>query len=188
MKIAAIIFGVLAFIAVLGFLWITASYNSLVVAEETVNEKWAQVENQYQRRIDLIPNLVATVEGFADQEKEVLLGVTEARSKWAEASSANEKIEAAAGVERALARLLLVTENYPNLKSDQNFLALQASLEGTENRISVERMRYNEVVRDYNTKVRVFPTNILAGMMGFEKQEFFEAIEGAETAPKVDFS
>ncbi|PYO22133.1 MAG: LemA family protein, partial [Candidatus Rokuibacteriota bacterium] len=162
-----------------------------------VNEKWAQVQNVYQRRADLIPNLVETVKGFAAQERTVLTEVTQAR---ASASSikltpealndpqAMQKFAAAQGqLSGALSRLLVTVERYPELKSNQNFLTLQSQLEGTENRITVERQRYNEAVRNYNTRLRTFPASLVAGMMGFRPKAFFEAAPGSETAPKVKF-
>ena len=177
--------------------WGVGVNNQLVGLEQNVNEKWAQVQNVYQRRSDLIPNLVETVKGFATQERTVLEGVTRAR---ASASSiqltpealndpeAMQKFAAAQGqLSGALSRLLVTVERYPELKSNQNFLTLQSQLEGTENRITVERQRYNEAVRNYNTRLRTFPASLVAGMMGFRPKAFFEAAPGSETAPKVKF-
>ncbi len=163
------------------------TYNRLVTLDEEVNTAWANVETVLQRRFDLIPNLVNTVKGFADQEREVFERVTELRSQWAEAKTVNQKAQAASGLERGLGRLMLVAERYPDLKSNQNFLALQDELAGTENRISVERRRYNEAVRNYNTAIRRFPARIYAGLFGFEKREPFEADAGAQDAPTVEF-
>ncbi|MGM5481172.1 MAG: LemA family protein [Nanobdellota archaeon] len=177
---------ILAVVLVLGLIF-GGTYNSLVAKDESVNKAWADVEAQYQRRADLIPNLVSTVKGFAAQEKEVFTEVTEARSRWSNAGSREEQIDAANEMDSAISRLLMVKEAYPELKSNENFLALQDQLEGTENRISVARQRYNEAVRAYNTKVRKFPNNILAGMYGFETREPFEADQGASEAVNVSF-
>lgn len=166
----------------------------MVGKDESVSAQWANVETQYQRRLDLIPNLVNTVKGFAEQEKDVLVGVTEARAnassiKIDPSNAADlQKFQAAQGqLNSALSRLLVTVERYPDIKSNQNFLELQAQLEGTENRISVERKRFNEAVRDYNTYIRQFPNNIYAGFFDFDKRPMFEADEGAESAPKVEF-
>jgi len=172
-------------------------YNSLVTQEEGVNNAWAQVSNQYQRRADLIPNLVETVKGYASHERETLEGVIQARANATslnvtpevlndpEAFSKFQKVQGE--ISSALSRLMAVVENYPNLKANENFLSLQSQLEGTANRITVERQRFNETVQGYNTRIRHFPTNIFAGMFGFEKKLYFEAQEGAEVAPKVQF-
>jgi LemA protein len=146
------------------------------------------VENQLQRRNDLIPNLVNTVKGYSGYEKTVLEDITNARSQWAKAGSIDEKVKAAGEVDKALGRLLMVTENYPNLKADQSYLKLMDELSGTENRISVERMRYNEAVRDFNIMVRMFPGNIIAGMYGYKAApEYFKAEEKAKSVPEVKF-
>ena len=180
--------GVVVLIAVLIVMGFAGVYNGIVSKHETITAKWAQVENQLQRRNDLIPNLVNTVKGYASHEKTVLEDITNARSQWAKASSVEEKVKAAGAIDRALGRLLLVTENYPNLKADQTFLRLMDELSGTENRISVERMRYNEAVRDYNVTVRMFPGNIVAGMFGYKvATEYFKAEEKARTVPEVKF-
>jgi LemA protein len=174
----------------IGLLMAIGTYNSLVSKQEAAKTAWSQVENQYQRRFDLIPNLVETVKGFAKQEREVLTEVTRLRSQWGEARSAGniaQAQEAAKGLDGALARLLLVVERYPELKSNQNFLRLQDQLEGTENRISVERRRYNLAVQDYNVAIRRFPTSLMASVLGFSRMELFEAEKGAATAPKVKF-
>ncbi|MFZ2412003.1 MAG: LemA family protein, partial [Candidatus Methanoperedens sp.] len=152
-----------------------------------VDAQWYQVENQYQRRADLIPNLVDTVKGYAAHEEKLFLEVTKYRSQWSAAGSQEEKIEAAKGMDSAISRLLVVVENYPQLKSSENFLALQAQLEGTENRIAVERMRYNEKVRDYNTQIKRMPSSIVANTFGFGSKSYFEAEKGAEEAPDVKF-
>src|SRR3972149_1295502 len=148
-------------------------YNGIVSKHETITSAWAQVENQLQRRNDLIPNLVNTVKGYAAHEKTVLEDVTNARSQWANANTVEEKVKAATG------RLLLVVENYPNLKADGTFLKLMDELSGTENRIAVERMRYNEAVRDYNTGIKTFPNALLANTFGFTERSYFEAVEGS---------
>ncbi|MGD0336401.1 MAG: LemA family protein, partial [Candidatus Omnitrophota bacterium] len=155
---------------------------------ETITAKWAQVENQLQRRNDLIPNLVNTVKGYAAHEKTVFEDVTNARSQWGKAATMEDKVKAAGAIDAALSRLLLVVENYPNLKADQTFLRLMDELSGTENRIAVERMRYNEAVRDYNITVRMFPGNVIAGMFGYKPAtEYFKAEEKAKTVPEVRF-
>ena len=187
-----IIIAVIAVIAIYG----VYSYNSMVSQEEAVGTAWSNVENQYQRRADLIPNLVNTVKGYAAHEKETFDAVVSARAKATQTTVSiddltPEKMEAyqrAQGeVGSALSRLLAVTENYPELKANENFQTLQAQLEGTENRISVERRNFNDVARAYNTSIRRFPKNIFAGMFGFEKRPYFEAQEGAEKAPEVKF-
>jgi LemA protein len=165
-------------------------YNGLVGAQEEAKTAWAQVENQYQRRADLIPNLVETVKGYAQQEKSVLEEVTRLRSQWGEARQSgdiNKTLQAAQGLEGALGRLMVVVEKYPDLKSNQNFMKLQDQLEGTENRISVERRRYNQTVLNYNQKIRTFPGAFLAGPFGFERMPLFEAEAGAKKAPTVKF-
>ena len=166
---------------------IKGTYNSFVTLDEGVKASWAQVENQLQRRYDLIPNLVETVKGFAAQEKAVFIGVTEARAKVGGAKSIPDKIAANNQLTGALSRLLVTVERYPDIKSNQNFIRLQDELAGTENRIAVERRRYNESVRTYNVRIRTFPSNILAGMFGFTKAEFFEVPESAQAAPEVKF-
>lgn len=168
-------------------LWIVMTYNSLVSTEVGVNTAWSQVQTVYQRRVDLIPNLIETVKGARDFEKNLLLEITQARSKWMEARTSSEQVAAANGLDGALGRLMLIAENYPELKSNQNFLSLQDELAGTENRISVERQRYNSAVGIYNAKIRRMPTNIVAGIFGFEAKEFFSAEKGAEKAPQVKF-
>ncbi len=162
--------------------------NSLVTADEAVNASWSQVENVLQRRADLIPNLVNTVKGYAKQEKEIFTALAEARAKLAGAKTVPEKISANQNIESALARLLVVVERYPDLKSNQNFMALQDELAGTENRIAVERMRYNDTIRAFNVMVRKFPSNIVAGFFGFApKDAYFEAAPDAKATPKVEF-
>ncbi|NLJ41318.1 MAG: LemA family protein [Clostridiales bacterium] len=163
------------------------SYNRLVNLNEDVNNKLSQIDNQLQLRNDLIPNLVATVKGFAAHEEEILKNVSDARAKLAGATSPGQMAEGDAELTGALSRLLVVVENYPDLKADANFRQLSDNLAGTENRISVARRDYNESATQYNTAIRRFPTNIMAGIFGFEKVEYFQAQEGAEEVPKVDF-
>ena len=177
--------------------WALAVNNQLVAQEQNVNEKWAQVQNVYQRRADLIPNLVETVKGFAAQERTVLDEVTRARASASSIQLTPQALNDPKALERfqaaqnqlsgALSRLLVTVERYPDLKSNQNFLALQTQLEGTENRIAVERRRFNEAVRDYNTRVRLFPGSAVAGFAGFQQKVFFEATADAATPPKVKF-
>lgn len=182
--------GVLLAIVVLVLLfggWFLITYNSLVSADEGVDAQWYQVENQYQRRADLIPNLVETVKAYAAQEEKIFTEVTKYRSQWIAATTQDEKIAAAKGMDSSISRLLVVVENYPLLKSSDNFLALQAQLEGTENRIAVERMRYNEKARDYNTLIKRMPGSFVANTYGFKAKLYFEAEKGAEEAPAVKF-
>jgi LemA protein len=186
-KTRAIIGIVIVIILLSIFLSIKGTYNSLVRLDEGIKGAWAQVENQLQRRYDLIPNYVETVKGYARHEKEVFLRVTEARAKVGGATSVKEKIGANNELSSALSRLLLVVERYPDLKANQNFIRLQDELAGTENRIAVERRRYNEAVKTYNIKIRSFPTNILAGMFDFTMAEFFKVAEIAKEVPKVKF-
>ncbi len=182
-----IVLVVLFLVIAVPFFFLKGTYNSLVTMDEGVRGAWAQVENQLQRRYDLIPNLVETVKGFAAQEKEVFIKVTEARSRVAGAGTVSEKIEANNQLSSALARLLVVVERYPELKSNTNFLRLQDELAGTENRIAVERRRYNEAVKEFNIRIRRFPTNLIAGMFGFERAAFFEVPQERQEAPKVKF-
>jgi LemA protein len=197
-KTVLIVLAVLAVIVIGIFSSFRSSYNRMVELDEGVSAAWAQVENQYQRRLDLIPNLVETVRGFANQEQETLTAVTEARSRAGGVMQMDESLldnpeaferfeQAQSQLGSALQRLLVVTENYPELRSNQNFLTLQDQLEGTENRIAVERRRFNESARGYNTYIRQFPRVIIANMTGFEPREYFEAAAGAEAAPEVDF-
>lgn len=171
-------------------LWTYTTYNALVTERENVDTSWNQVETQYQRRFDLIPNLVSTVRGAANFEQETLTAVTEARTQWLDANENDDRaaqVQAAQQTESALARLLVTVESYPQLQATQAFENLMVQLEGTENRISVARMDYNNVVRDYNLRVKRFPGNILAGMFKFESEPGFESTEGSENAPSVDF-
>ena len=197
MKTVLIVLGVIVLIVVIGFASLFGVYNGFVAAEQGVNEKWAQVQNVYQRRADLIPNLVETVKGFAAQEKTVLEEVTRARASAGSIKATPELLNDPANFKRfqdaqnqlggALSRLLVTVERYPELKSNQNFLALQSQLEGTENRITVERMRFSEAVRDYNTKIKLMPGALVARVTGFNDKAFFEAVPGSETVPKVKF-
>lgn len=197
MMIGCAIGGVILLAVGMLVIWGISSYNSMVSLEQSVIQQWSQVENQYQRRADLIPNLVNTVKGYADFEKEVLTKVTEARSRVSQFNITPEvlndpqafaKFQSLQGeLSGALSRLLVTVENYPQLKANENFLQLQAQLEGTENRISVERKKFNEVVQTYNTTIKRFPASMLAGMFGFGEKQYFRAIQGAETPPKVEF-
>ena len=186
-KATLITIGIVLLAIFIPFLYLKGAYNSLVRMDEGIKGAWAQVENQLQRRYDLIPNYVETVKGYAGHEKEVFLKVTEARSKVAGAGAISEKIAANNELSSALARLLVVVERYPDLKANANFIRLQDELAGTENRISVERRRFNEAVKVYNTKIRSFPTNFIAGMFGFEKATFFEVPKEKQEVPKVKF-
>ncbi len=186
-KTLLIVLGIVLLIFLFVYNGFKGVYNSLVTLDEGVNSSWAQVENQLQRRFDLIPNLVNTVKGYAEHEKEVLTAITNARSRVGSAQTIPDKMDANRGLTSALGRLMVVMENYPNLKADQNFLALQSQLEGTENRISVERRRYNETTRAFNTAIRRFPDSIIANMAGFERKPFFEADKAAQKTPEVKF-
>lgn len=178
---AVIVIGVAVILA----LWLGGVYNGMVRSNETVDTAWAQVETQYQRRFDLIPNLVSAVQGAMKQEKDIFIAIANARQGYAGARTVNEKVAAATQVESALGRLLVIMENYPQLKSVDTVQTLMAQLEGTENRISVERSRFNETVRDYNIKVKTFPNSAVASMFGFAPRAMFEAQKEAATAPKV---
>ncbi len=179
--------GLAVVIVVIGVAMVSL-YNGIVTKHETITAKWAQVESQLQRRSDLIPNLVNSVKGYAAHEKTVFENVTKARSAWTGAGTLDDKVKAASQMDSAIARLLLVVENYPQLKADQTFLKLMDELSGTENRIAVERMRYNESVKDYNITVRQFPANIVARMFGYRPaSEYFKAEEKAKSAPEVKF-
>ena len=186
-KIAIIILIIVAVILISTYSFFKGTYNSFVALDEGVQGAWAQVENQLQRRFDLIPNYVETVKGYAKHEKEVLTEVTKARASVGGAKTIPEKITANNQLTSALSRLLVVMERYPDLKANQNFIRLQDELAGTENRIAVERKRYNDMVKAFNIKVRSFPDNILANMFGFRQATFFEAPEEAKTAPKIKF-
>jgi len=186
---------ILGLVAVLIFS-MCGAYNKVVVKDESVKKAWSQVENQYQRRADLIPNLVNTVKGYANFEQQTLTDVIQARASATQVKIDPENLtpeniqrfeQAQQGLSGALGRLLMVTENYPNLKANENFMALQQQLEGTENRISVERKNFNEVVNDYNSSIRRFPTNLMVGMFGFTPKGYFQATAGSERPPEVKF-
>ena len=197
MIIGLSIIGGLLLVIVLTIGWAVGNYNKIVAKNEGVKSAWSQVENQYQRRYDLIPNLVETVKGFAKQEKEVLIGVTEARASVGQMKVTPEVLnnpqafqnfqKAQDGLSSALSRLMVVVEKYPELKSNQNFLELQSQLEGTENRIAVERRRFNEIVQDFNSMIKSFPINIIANFGGFHEAQYFQSIAGSEKAPQVKF-
>ena len=178
------------------FFWFKGTYNNMVNTRENVAAQWSNVENQYQRRLDLIPNLVSTVKGYAAHEENTLTEVINARAKATQMQISIDQLDETtlkklnnvqSELSSALSRLMAISENYPNLKANQNFLDLQAQLEGTENRIAVERRKFNDVARNYNSYIRQFPRNILAGMFGFTPKPYFEANAGAENAPKVEF-
>jgi LemA protein len=186
-KTLIVILAIIVLMAIGAYSFFAGNYNKFVRLDQTVKSAWAQVENQLQRRYDLIPNLVETVKGYAKHEKDVLIEVTNARAKVGGAGNVPDKIAANNELSGALSRLLLVVERYPDLKANQNFLHLQDELAGTENRIAVERMRYNEAVKTYNQAIKSFPANLLAGMFGFKEGAFFDAPKEAKTAPKVQF-
>jgi LemA protein len=187
-KILLVILGVVAFIVLVFIIWFISTYNGLVSADQDVNAKWSQVENQYQRRADLIPNLVKTVQAYATHEATVFEEVAKARTQWAGANTQSDKMKAAGEMDSALSRLMVVAEAYPDLKASTGFTTLQAQLEGTENRIATERMRYNDAVRDYNVKIKSIPTSIVADIYGYKDKPFFEADKGTEKAPSVNFT
>ena len=196
MKKSLISIAVVAVVLVAGFIWVKNTYNSLVSSSEEVSAAWAQVENVHQRRADLIPNLVATVKGYAEHESETLAAVVEARSKATSVTISPEELNeesiaafqaAQNNLSGALGRLIAIAENYPELKASQNFSELQAQLEGTENRISVERQKFNDTALAYNKQVKMFPSNIVASIFGLEQKGYFKAAEGAQNAPVVEF-
>ena len=196
MKKSWIIIGVIIIAVLILFRLFVSPYNNMVKMEEGVTSQWAQVENVYQRRADLIPNLVNTVKGYATFEKETLTQVIEARSRATQVTvnpanltpeALQQFQQAQGGLSSALSRLMVVVERYPELKANQNFLELQAQLEGSENRIAVERNKFNETVQRYNAYIRSFPNNIVASIFNFEKKPYFEADKGAETVPEVKF-
>jgi len=182
-----IVVAVIAVLAIALYSMFAGNYNRFVQMDVGIKAAWSQVENQLQRRYDLIPNLVETVKGYAKQEKDVLVEVTNARSKVGGAGTVPDKIAANNELSGALSRLMVVVERYPDLKSNQNFLKLQDELAGTENRIAVERMRYNDAVKIYNQAIRTFPANLVAGMFGFKEAAFFEAPKDAKATPQVKF-
>jgi LemA protein len=185
--VLAVLFGILLIAGFSLFGWWKGTYNQMVVLDEAAKASWAQVENVLQRRYDLIPNLVETVKGYASHENEVLTQVTEARSRVGGAGTPDDRMAAEGQLSGALSRLLLVVENYPELKANENFIRLQDELEGTENRIAQERKRYNEAVQAYNQYIRQFPQFLIAGISKFETRATFEAPEAAKTAPQVKF-
>lgn len=176
---------IVAIVVVLFGMYSFTSYNSLVTLGVNADTQWKQVEVNYQRRFDLIPNLVESVKGIMKQEKDVFSELADARSRYSGATNANDKAKSAAQVESALGRLLVITENYPQLKSSDSVATLMSQLEGTENRISVERLRYNDAIKAYNLKVKTLPSSILASMFGFEERSYFEASAGSQIAPTV---
>jgi len=191
-----IIIGIIVIAGILLYSSIKGTYNNMVTLDEGVTSQWAQVENVYQRRADLIPNLVATVKGYADHEQETLEGVIEARAKATSVTIDPTNLNAASiqqfqaaqdGLSSALSKLMVVVERYPDLKANQNFMELQTQLERTENRIAIERRTFNSTAQNYNTFIRSFPKNIYASIFGFEKKDYFSAQEGAEQAPQVEF-
>jgi LemA protein len=167
--------------------WLGGTYNSFVTKSQAIDAQWGQVETQYQRRFDLIPNLVNSVKGLMAQEKTVFDNIAQARTKYGSATTVNEKAAAAGELETALGRLLVVVENYPEIRSSTAVVGLMDELAGTENRISVERRRYNDLVQSYNTSIKTFPNNMIAGMFGFTEKEYFKSVSGADLAPKVEF-
>jgi LemA protein len=197
MVIGCAVGGFILVVIAIMVIWGISAYNNLVTLNESVNQSWSQVENQYQRRADLIPNLVNTVKGYANFERGVLTDVTEARAKVSQMNitpevlndpQAFQKFQQMQGqLSGALSRLLVTVENYPELKANENFLQLQAQLEGTENRISVERRRFNETVQTYNTTIKRFPNTIFASVFGFQQKQYFQSTAGSETPPKVEF-
>ncbi len=187
MKKGHIVLGVILLVLVIIAGAVISRYNSLVSLETSVDSKWAQVENQLQRRADLIPNLVATVKGYAGHEQEIFTEIADARSRLLGAGTASEQIAANAGLESALGRLLAISENYPQLKADANFIRLQDELAGTENRLATERMRYNDTVEQWNVTIKQFPMTIIAGVFGKEARPFFEISPGAAEVPQVQF-
>lgn len=197
MKIGCGVGVALIIIVVMFFSWVMGIYNNLVTLDEHVTQSWSQVENQYQRRADLIPNLVNTVKGVADFEKETFTQVTEARSRVNQINVSSDMLNNPQAFQQfqaaqdklggALSRLLVTVEKYPELKANENFLQLQAQLEGTENRISVERRKFNQSVQGYNTIIRRFPANIVANFTGFNEKQYFKSVEGSDVAPKVEF-
>ncbi len=196
MKKSYIILIVIAVIILSIFFWFKNTYNGMVTMQENVSAQWSNVENQYQRRLDLIPNLVNTVKGYAEHEQNTLNGVVEARAKATQMQinldnldeATMKKLNTVQGeLSTALSRLMAISENYPDLKANENFRDLQAQVEGTENRIAVERRKFNDTARAYNTSIRQFPKNMLAGMFGFTPKPYFEANAEAENAPKVEF-
>jgi len=187
MKIALIVIAVLVVIVLGLFGWAMGERNALVTEQQAVKAQWAQVDVALQRRSDLIPNLVQTVKGYAKQEQTVFTNIANARAALGGAQTPQQKMQANSQLDSALSRLLVIVENYPQLKSDRNFQELQFELAGTENRIAIERRKYNEAVQQYNKDLQLFPRNIIAGMFGFQPETYFQTEAGARTAPKVEF-
>ncbi len=179
-----ILIGIIAVVVLVG-VWLFGTYNSLVTKNVAIDGQWAQVETQYQRRFDLIPNLVESTKGFLTQEKTIFEEIANARTQYGGAKTVDEKVTGAQNLDSALSRLLVIVENYPNLKSNETVAKLMDELAGTENRVSVERRRFNELVQTYNTTIKTLPTNLIAGMFGFSERAFFKSVSGAEEAPKV---
>jgi LemA protein len=187
LKIFLIVIGIILLIAIFSFSWIVREYNKVIAMDENVKGKWAQVENQLKRRYDLIPNLVETVKGYAKHEKELFENIAEARTKYFQSDSVKGQIESSNRLEGALSRLLLLREAYPELKANQSFLKLQDSLEGTENRIAVERKRYNEAVQILNTYIRTLFGRFFASLAGVSSAEYYDIPEAEKETPKVKF-
>jgi len=181
------IIGIIILFFIIGVSWFIGTRNKLVTLEEEINAAWSEIDNQLQRRSDLIPNLVATVKGYAKHEKEVFTQIAEARAKLSGAKTVSEKAKSYNELQSALSRLLVIVERYPELKADKNFTRLMDELAGTENRIAVARKRYNDKVKEFNTKIRRFPTSIVANIMGLKRKDYFQIEERARTAPKVEF-
>jgi LemA protein len=177
---------ILLIIILIPIVWFFAIYNHLISLEQQVEAQWAQVEVQYQRRADLIPNLISSVQGYMTYEQSLLTNITQLRSQWAVSTTLKEKIQTASELESSLSRLLLVMENYPELKADQTVQQLMDELAGTENRVSVERARFNDKVREFNTAIKVFPNNIVADMFNYKEKLYFESLAGAEEVPEVN--
>ena len=182
-----IVIGAILGVMLLVVIWYISTYNSLIKLNEEVNNKWEQVETQYQRRVDLIPNLVSTVKGAANFEQDTLTEITKLRSQWQTAPNVNAKVETANQIESTLSKLLVVAENYPQLTATQNFRDLQAELANTENKVAVERGRFNEAIRNFNARIKTFPSNIVASRLGYTDRTYFESAAGAENAPNVSF-
>lgn len=187
LKIGLIVVGVILLIGFMSFNWFVSGYNNVIAMDENISGKWAQVENQLKRRYDLIPNLIETVKGYASHEKELFENIANARTKYFQANTVNKKVQASSKLEGFLSRLLVLREAYPDLKANQNFLKLQDSLEGTENRIAVERKRYNDAVQLLNTFVRTFFGRFFATFAGVSNAEYFEIPEAEKEVPKVKF-
>lgn len=178
---------IIIILVAIGAFWFIGQQNSIIRLEENIDGAWSEVENQLQRRSDLIPNLVATVRGFAEQEEQIFTEIADARARLAGAGSVGETAESYEELQGALSRLLVVVENYPQLQSNENFIRLQDELAGTENRIAVARQRYNSTVQEFNTRIRLFPTRIVANRLGLNQREYFEISEAAREVPRVDF-